>query len=175
MSSRLIRSWLRGPRIVGPDEWSPLGIPDTEVRTVALAKQIAHLKVPDGMHPVDLYHRSAETTKVVVTLNAELSKAEGILARQRTRIANYLSEVEAQVHFGNVNSDIFARNRQYVETRLREIAPKALEQFESAYQRHSEGDPRPGLRPCCRAGASSRRSLTPYIQRRARRSWASMA
>jgi hypothetical protein len=105
-----------------------------------LESQIEGLKPPDGLHPVDLYQRSQELLEITTKLRAWQTEAKSVLARQRGEIADYLAETERQILFGQVNSDVFERNRAYVDERLAALAPQALEQFEAAYRRHSEGD-----------------------------------
>jgi hypothetical protein len=140
MGNRVFEKWMHGARSVEKDKFCPTGIADTEARVEGLASQIGAIKIPDGLHPVDLYHRSNELTNAAVQLNALLMQSRGVLARQRNAIGDYLSEVERQVVFGNVNADVFERNRKYVDERLATIAPQALEQFAAAYRRQDEGD-----------------------------------
>lgn len=42
--------------------------------------------------------------------------------------------------FGQVNADIFERNRQYIQQRMFAIAPDALEKMNAAFRRIEEGD-----------------------------------
>jgi len=66
---------------------------------------------------------------------------EAILARMSQRVHSFLSITEQQLAFGQINSDIFERNRQYVDSRLYVIAPGVLQQFQSAYRRVGENEP----------------------------------
>jgi len=140
IGERVFPAWMKGPRTVEDGKFLPTGIADTETRVDAIEAQISALKVPDGMHPVDLYFRSKENTGYTVMLNTSLGEARAVLARQRDRIGDYLSRVETETHFGRIHSDVFERNRLYVEERLRVLAPQVLEQFQAAYDRHAEGD-----------------------------------
>jgi hypothetical protein len=136
---RVAERWIHGPRAV-TGGFQPRGISDLEQYVTGLESQIEGLKPPDGLHPVDLYQRSQELLEVTTKLRAWQTEAKSVLARQRGEIADYLPETERQILFGQVNSDVFERNRAYVDERLAALAPQALEQFEAAYRRHSEGD-----------------------------------
>lgn len=63
-----------------------------------------------------------------------------VLRRIENRVHEFLSTTEKQLMYGQMNSDIFERNRQYVDARLRAIAPDALAKLVSVYRRLSEGD-----------------------------------
>jgi hypothetical protein len=60
------------------------------------------------------------------------------------RVHEFLSITEKQLAYGQINSDIFERNRQYVDSRLSAIAPESLEQLVVAYRRVGEGDSEAG-------------------------------
>jgi hypothetical protein len=130
MHNRLVHDWLNGPRLIKADSFSPASISDCEGRVAAIEQQIEMLKELGG----------AEAMSATAKLNMEILDARRVLSRQRDRIADYLSRSETQIHFGEVNADIFARNREYVEERLKEVAPQVLGQFSSAYKRHAEVD-----------------------------------
>lgn len=71
--------------------------------------------------------------------NAATSRLR-VLTRVRQRVIDYLSEVERHLVFGEINADAFERNRHYVDERLAQIAPAALEQFAAAHRRVADGD-----------------------------------
>lgn len=64
-----------------------------------------------------------------------------VLARVRNRLHDYLSGVETELIVGALVSSIFEEHRTYVESRLREIAPRAFDQLSAAYRRRAEGGP----------------------------------
>jgi hypothetical protein len=136
MGTRLIHQWVTGPRSIAADKFAPQGIAELELRGRSLQAAIDGLPSVNSPDP----RRNTEVIKGRMELQAALSETLNILQRQRHGIALYLSRVDTRMHFGRVNGDIFERNRQYVETRLREIAPQVLDQFASAYQRHADGD-----------------------------------
>jgi len=63
-----------------------------------------------------------------------------IFSRIKHRVFEFLTITEKQLLYGQLQSDIFERNRQYVDSKLKAIAPDALDQFVSVYRRMSEGD-----------------------------------
>lgn len=97
-------------------------------------------QVPSGMLPFDTaaFHDSGRTMQVGASI--QRTKLETVLARVRERVSAYLSQSETQLVFGQLNADIFERNRQYVDGLLRSLCPEAFEQFRSAYERTRSGD-----------------------------------
>lgn len=92
------------------------------------------------MHLVDLYFTEQEKSKLRfdLTMSAEVHRA--ILFRVRQRIYTFLSETEQALAYGHANADIFERNRQYVDERIRFVAPGVLDQFAASYRRMGEED-----------------------------------
>jgi hypothetical protein len=141
IGQRVVRKFMNGPRLISKDRWHAQGIPDTEPYIRTLEEQIAALTVPDGLHPVDLYQRSDDILTLKAKLNHSLMEARSVTGRWRNEIADYLSRTERELLFGQVNADVFERNRTWVDKQLAAIAPQALVQFAAAYRRHGEGDP----------------------------------
>jgi hypothetical protein len=96
--------------------------------------------VPSGMHPVDLYHRHQELMEATAQLRMRATEAKQLLARVRTQIGDYLSVTEQQLLFGQVNADVFERNRKWVDERLARTPQKSL----SSLPPHT-GDRRTGM------------------------------
>lgn len=46
-----------------------------------------------------------------------------MIGHKRQQIGEFLTETERQILFGQVNSDVFERNRVYVDERLSAVAP----------------------------------------------------
>lgn len=63
------------------------------------------------------------------------------MSRVRQRVHTYLSRVEKELVFGQLNADIFERNRRFVDERLAGLAPDALAQLVSAHERVLAGEP----------------------------------
>jgi hypothetical protein len=124
----------------GPKTFQGLGLPDAEEHVAGLEAQIDALVLPDGLSSMAMFARHKEFTEAKIKLRAAVTEARQMLARIRNQIGDYLSETERQILFGQVNADVFERNRRYVDERLLQLAPQALEQFASAYRRQSEGD-----------------------------------
>lgn len=145
-SEQIARMWKANTEsfIVGRkiDDDRVLGdaIPEVEERITALRAQRDAFQLPAGMHPQDLYFENQRHEKMKAELTIAISEREQILARIRHRVADYLSETERQLLYGQVNANIFERNREFVDARLRDIAPDALDQFAAAYRRQGEGD-----------------------------------
>lgn len=90
-------------------------------------------------------------------LEARLTAAQlrEVLARVRFRLIDYLTRVEKQIIFDELATSIFEGHRRYVDGRLQEVAPDALEQLAAAYRRRAEND----VEARSHALASCRRAL----------------
>jgi TusA-related sulfurtransferase len=55
-------------------------------------------------------------------------------------VFEFLSRTETQLVLGQYSSDIFEKNRRYVDQELANYCPDALQMFSAAYRRLQEGD-----------------------------------
>ena len=108
-------------------------------QTLRAAAQAA--VTPTGLHPQDLYFVDQSNARLRISLNAVAQDYEGIAARIGQRIHDFLAATERELVYGQINSDIFEQNRQYVDAKLRAIAPDVLEKFVIVYRRMSDRDP----------------------------------
>jgi hypothetical protein len=119
-------------------------ISEIEARVEHLDDVAEKAVVPEGLHPVDLYFVEQSKSQLRTTAQLLAQDLRAILARVGQRVHEFLSVTEKQLMYGQISSDIFERNRQYVDARLHDIAPEALEQFIAAYRRLGEGGPESG-------------------------------
>ncbi len=125
----------------GTEAERTLGMPVAEIEATleSVDEFVRGADIPDGMHTLDL-HAAYEEKKVTAEVAARSKQSYGrVLARIEARVRRFLSTTENQVLYGQINADIFERNRLYVDRQLAELSPKALEQLSSAYQRGQEG------------------------------------
>lgn len=94
---------------------------------------------PQGLAPLAVEKAFKEKQQIAVFAARSKQASTKVLNRIEQRLRAFLSETEKQVMFGQVNADIFERNRQFVDEQLAAKAPKALEQMSSAYRRAEEG------------------------------------
>jgi hypothetical protein len=118
-----------------------LSIDQLEAKAASLQTEIVATVPPAGLHPVDLYKKDADYSRARSMLYAHREDVVAIIFRVRSRVHQYLSIVEQQLLLGKVSSDIFQRNREYVDARLRDLAPDVLDQFAAAYERAEQGSP----------------------------------
>lgn len=97
-------------------------------------------KPPKGLLGLDLYHATQSYDKRRAMLLAMSSDLNNILRIVEHRVDEYLSKTEKQIIYGQTQSDIYERNRAYVNKKLNEICPDALTQFIAALKRSSEED-----------------------------------
>lgn len=117
-----------------------LSIEQLENQIQHLKDQAAEITVPPGLHPVDLYRRSDELAAAKIQVLQAASGYQDIVDRTRAAMHSFLVDTEVQLDYGRINADVFERTRVYVDERLGVVAPQALRQFQSAYQRVQEGD-----------------------------------
>jgi len=118
-----------------------LSISEIEARVESLVNEAEKSVPPKGLSPFDLFfvEKDKAWIRALAVLSADDLKS--ILTSVGQRVHDFLSITEKQLLYGQLNSDIFEQNRQYVDTKLRNIAPEALEQLTTAYRRLGEGDP----------------------------------
>ncbi len=110
---RVINRFTHGARAMGVNMFHSKGISDTEVYVEGVEAQLQNL--------IDGYSGSLQRTEILnarVQLNHGLMQARSVLARWRNNIGDYLSRTERELLFGQVNSDIFERNRRWVDEQL---------------------------------------------------------
>src|SRR5207302_1400562 len=102
----------------------PLSVGEIEAEIASLESQIKTAVPPPGLHTLDLYHRDQTLSELrrIMTTKKDLLRA--ILERIRQRVHDFLTQTERELVYGQANADIFERNRQYVDARIRVIAPE---------------------------------------------------
>ncbi len=133
-------SGLLRENIASPQQLNAKSVFELEKDIECLQKRYGNMTPPPGLHPVDLYSLQQDYDRLRDVIGTLIKEYEGILLMIRNRVHEYLSTAEKQLMFGQMNADIFEKNRQFVEVKLGQIAPEALEQVTSAYKRLSEGD-----------------------------------
>jgi hypothetical protein len=118
-----------------------MSIEDIENRIEGFKKEIINSTTPDGLHPVDKYFVEKDYSQARSFLNASITDYQSMLCRIKQRIFKYLSDAEKELYFAKVNSDIFEKNRQYIDEQLKKISPGVFDQFQAAYKRLSENEP----------------------------------
>lgn len=119
---------------------SPHSVEELEDRLNYLQTTADSSVPPPGLHPVDLYFVDREKGQVRAVASAIAQDTRAVLSKIRQRVHDFLSITEKQLIYGQINSDIFEQNRKYVDLRLAQIAPDALEKFVVVYRRMGEGD-----------------------------------
>jgi hypothetical protein len=138
-SERSVRT-LEDENVVDDDNICDLSVPNIEDRIKSLTEGVKQQVPPPGMHTLDLYHAEKRYAKLRSYMTFTANEYAVVLRRIENRVHEFLSTTEKQLVYGQINSDIFERNRQYVDSRLRAIAPEALDKLVSVYRRLGEGD-----------------------------------
>lgn len=143
------------------------GVQEIEVE-VDLHKNIATSShPPNGLHPVDLYFENQSASQIRNLSLMRVKYCKSILSKIQSRIHDFLSQTEKQLIFGQIHSDIFEKNRSYVDLKLGELCPDALTKFVSAHKCIKEDDPESwaqSLTTCRRLLKSLADSLYPALE-----------
>lgn len=129
------------PNPAGGDAEKTQGMPVAEIEATLRSVDdfVKGVDIPDGLHTLDA-HAAYEEKQIGRELAARSKQSfSRLLARIEGRVRQFLSATEKQVLYGQVNADIFERNRLYVDEQLIEVSPAALEQLAAAYERAEEG------------------------------------
>jgi hypothetical protein len=131
---------LEGESLINKGEVCGLSVEELEDRVICLQRESEAAVPPPGLHPTDLYLVDQEKSKYRMLMASQASDMRDILSRIRHRVHNFLSQSEKQLAYGQLNADIFEQNRRYVDLKLSDIAPEALEKFVTVYRRLGEGN-----------------------------------
>ncbi len=101
-------------------------VDELEAKIAILLRHAEEAVPPPGMHPVDLYFTEQEKSQLRFDLTMSAEAHRAILFRIRQRVYTFLSETEQALACGQANSEIFERNRQYVDQRISYLAPGVL-------------------------------------------------
>jgi hypothetical protein len=140
-SERKINKMDQSGNITRDDATCILSVPEIERKVKTLVDEVEKAVLPNGLQPFDLYRVRQANFQIRTMAKLASDDLHSILANVGQRVHKFLSISEKQLLYGQLNSDIFEKNRQYVEARLTDMAPESLEQLTTAYGRVSEGDP----------------------------------
>ncbi len=118
-----------------------LSISEIESTIDSLKVDINKSASPAGLHPIDLYELEIANQRKRDILMQIIQEYQNILGRISFRIHEFLSITEHQLIYGQFNSDLFEKNRQYVDAKLKQISEDTSNQLEIAYKRLLENDP----------------------------------
>ena len=116
-----------------------LAIPEIEAQAKTWSRDAETAVPPQGLPLVDLNFSVQPHNQLRAMYQGMAAQYRDILTRVGHRVFVFLSAAERELIYGQVNADIFDRNRRYVDSRLRSVAPDAAEQFSAAYRRLGEG------------------------------------
>lgn len=112
---------------------------DIETNMASVAEMTQMPEIPDALGAMGVRSALSERQQIAIFTARWKKGSTTVLNRIEQRVRAFLSETEKQVMLGQVNADIFERNRRFVDEQLAAAAPKALEQVSAAYRRAGEG------------------------------------
>ncbi|MFH0963565.1 MAG: hypothetical protein V2A58_06095 [Planctomycetota bacterium] len=151
VSKRTLEEWLRHREIRmwkldGSLESEPrvvlFSVPQLENTIKDLRSTSARALDPDPPHLAEFYQPLARANAKVdsrIYYDATATEFERVLDRVRQRVYDFLSRTEREIEKGETCSGLIQRNAEYVEKRLQDLAPVALEQMQAAPTRLSDG------------------------------------
>jgi len=119
----------------------PGSVSEIEDRLAYILTHISDMHVPEGMHPLDVYFKDKSNAEVKSILRSHEHNFKTILVRIRSRVSNYFSEVESQIAYSDVQSDVYFRYRSYVDSCLLNRIPEAYKKFTCANEHVDKDDP----------------------------------
>lgn len=138
-SERSVRT-LEDGNIVDGDKICDLAVPSIEDQIKSLTEDAKEQVPPPGMHTLDLYYAEQRYSNLRAHMRFTAGEYAVVLRRIENRVHEFLSTTEKQLVYGQINADIFERNRRYVDARLQAVTPDALAKLVSVYRRLGEGD-----------------------------------
>lgn len=117
------------------------GVSELEIDLEGLFNTYQSAVTPQGMHPFDTAYFDNQNFYLRMSTQRQIDHYKSILERIKNRVYDFLSQTERQIIYGQIHTDIFEQNRQYVELRLAQLCPEALSKFTTAYRRSKENDP----------------------------------
>lgn len=115
-----------------------LSVPELEL-LVRPGQSGALEPLPPQIAPLDAAMLSEERRQRAEYLDHNQRELAKVLARLGQRVHTYLSRVERDISRGITESNLVVQNIHFVERRLSEVAPVALDQLKSAQVRAGEG------------------------------------
>ncbi len=103
--------------------------------------ELENTKTPDGLHPVDLYFVEQKNTRNRTVIGSFIHEFEGILARIKSRVFQYLSDIESEIFHEEFNPEILEKDQKLVYKWLSEFYPNTMEKLEESKKRISEDTP----------------------------------
>ncbi|WP_172200948.1 hypothetical protein [Saccharibacillus qingshengii] len=91
-------------------------------RDISISSQSTFQPIPPG--------NAGERNTLTKTINENIEKIEKV----KSRIYQYILNVNYELKFGQITNDIFSRKRVAVDTRLKDICPQAIQKFVSVYE-----------------------------------------
>jgi hypothetical protein len=132
-----------------------LSVPELEARIERMKEMAQELAPRSGISASDRSYTGGDSGPLRARMQIALIEWNSIQHRITQAIYDYLSLTEQQLYHGQANADIFEENRRFVDDKLCELAPGALEQFRAAVERLTAGGPEAGSH----AATSCRRVL----------------
>jgi len=117
------------------------GVGELEIDLEGLLNTYQSAVTPQGMNPIDTAYFDNQNFYLRMNTQHQIDHYRSILERIKNRVYDFLCQTEKQIIYGQIHSDIFEQNRQFVELRLGQICPEALLKFVAVYRRSKENDP----------------------------------
>jgi hypothetical protein len=128
----------RSGEFVDKDQIAKGTVSELEDAVRRLNAEAESSSAPNGLTPIDLYFVDKQCSANRTVLRRMVGECSSVLGRIENRVHEFLSITEKQLLYSQINADIFERNRQYVDERLKTISPEALDQLIAAYRRIGE-------------------------------------
>jgi hypothetical protein len=119
------------------DEMLAMSVREMEAQVESLGEMAEDARRTEGLGRAEVVTLADSRAELIL----RRSQIKAILARVRTRIHDYLTTVEQELAVDAAVTSAFEALREYVDARLRDVAPLAFAQLASAQQRRNDKDP----------------------------------
>lgn len=144
--SKTIEEYIESRQVLELEGYKPVSKGRVTVDSISTLEEIAGYMAdeaktprPEGIPAVDASGEPSYS-KYQTAINMLAINKRQILSDIGHRVYEFLSCTEKQLMDGQVLSDIFERNRQYVDDKMTAIAPDILDKFKVVFRRLEERD-----------------------------------
>ncbi len=116
--------------VISTDNVFPFSVGAIESRRKSTQNQFQSLPRTDNMHTLDVYYTENKNSQARILLNKTIEELDRVLDRIRTRIFDYLVQLESELMRGNSLSNYFEKNKEFVTSMLTTIDNRFSEEFD---------------------------------------------
>lgn len=137
------RKWMSNRQYPGNKDGSLYvpSIAEIEHKYEILRNLYHETEIPVNLSPIDTYRAVEKLENSRSQIMLMLGEINTLLERVKSSIYEFLISTESELEYGQRDSSLFLRAQEYINTALKNFAPKALENFLAAQNSLYSGKP----------------------------------